>query len=62
MAGDKATKTWITGPNPRPSHAAMNGVTVPIDEKFPNGLMWPADPAGDADEVAGCNCELELEL
>lgn len=60
QAGDTATKTWITGENPRPSHAAMDGVTVGIDDKFPNGLMWPADAAGDVDEVAGCNCELEL--
>ena len=52
-------KTWITGRNPRPEHAALDGVTVPIGDKFPNGLMWPGDAASsDADELAGCNCEI----
>lgn len=58
-AGDAATKTWITGPKPRASHAAMNGETVPLSENFSNGLAWPGD-AGDADEVAGCNCSLQI--
>lgn len=53
------TKTWITGHNPRPSHARMNGETVPIDEPFSNGLMWPAE-SGPVDEVAGCNCSIEI--
>lgn len=53
------TKTWVTGPNPRPSHAALNGETVGIDEAFSNGQQWPAE-GGDADEVAGCNCSIEI--
>jgi len=56
-----AEKTWITGPNARPSHAAMNGETVPLSENFSNGLAWPGD-AGDADEVAGCNCSLDITI
>jgi HK97 family phage portal protein len=55
------TKTWITGRNPRESHAAMNGQTVPLDRPFSNGLMWPAE-SGDADEVAGCNCRIEISV
>ena len=27
-------KRWVTGDNPRPAHAAMNGEEVPIDEPF----------------------------
>lgn len=59
--GVEPTKTWITGPNPRSSHAAMNGETVGIDETFSNGLDWPGS-GGDADEVAGCNCSVEVEF
>lgn len=61
VAGDVATKTWVTGPKSRPSHAAMNGETVPLSEDFSNGLAWPGD-GGDADEVAGCNCSLQINI
>lgn len=61
-AGEQAEKTWRTGSNPRPEHARMNGETVPLDEKFSNGLKWPGDSAGGADEVAGCNCALEITV
>jgi HK97 family phage portal protein len=61
VAGEAATKTWITGPKARASHAEMNGETVPLSENFSNGLAWPGD-AGDADEVAGCNCSLEINI
>jgi len=62
VAGDKATKTWITGPKARPSHAAMSGETVPLSENFSNGMAWPGDSAGGADEVAGCNCSLQIDI
>jgi HK97 family phage portal protein len=53
------TKTWRTGgTNPRPSHAALNGDTVPLDDLFGNGLRWPGDGEGDAAETAHCNCHL----
>lgn len=56
-----ATKTWVvTSGNPRPSHAAMDGETVRLSEDFSNGMPWPGSPAGDADELAGCTCELQL--
>jgi hypothetical protein len=57
--GVTPTKTWITGANPRPAHAAMDGETVGIDEQFSNGLDWPGS-GGDVDEVAGCNCTCEV--
>lgn len=62
VAGDKATKTWIAGPKPRASHAAMSGETVPLSENFSNGMAWPGDSAGGADEVAGCNCSLQIDI
>lgn len=57
-----ATKTWVvTSGNPRSSHAAMNGETVPLSRNFSNGMAWPGDGAiGDPDELAGCQCELVI--
>jgi HK97 family phage portal protein len=60
--GTKAQKTWITGPNPRASHAEMDGETVGNDEVFSNGAKWPGDPTLGASEVAGCNCGLEISF
>ena len=59
-----ATKTWdVTSGNPRPSHAAMNGETVPYDKPFSNGAMWPgdADALGPA-EVANCQCAVIIDI
>ena len=53
-------KMWITGDNPRPEHAAMNGETVPINEPFSNGCEWPGDEGGDPDTTCGCNCSTEV--
>ena len=49
-------KEWETGPNSRPTHAAMNGQRVGIDEKFSNGADWPGDDNLSPDESCGCNC------
>ena len=53
-------KRWVTGTNPRPEHAAMNGETVPIDAAFSNGCEWPGDENGDPDTTCGCNCSTEV--
>ena len=53
-------KEWVTGDNPRPSHAMMDGEVVPIDEPFSNGAMWPGDDILDADESCGCNCSTQV--
>ena len=55
-------KVWITGTNPRPEHAAMNGQRVPIDEPFSNGCDWPGDEGGDPDTTCGCNCSVEVVI
>ncbi len=61
QAGGLKSKTWrVNNANPRPSHAAQDGMTVGIGENFPNGQRWPGDPAGGADEVAGCDCSVEF--
>lgn len=53
-------KMWVTGDNPRPEHAMMNGETVPINEAFSNGCEWPGDEGGDPDTTCGCNCSVEI--
>ena len=54
-------KRWrVNSNNPRPTHAAMNGETVGIRENFSNGLRWPGDSRGSADETAGCQCSVEF--
>lgn len=59
-----ATKTWeVNSGNPRASHAAMNGETVPYSEPFSNGAMWPGDSSVlDAAEVANCQCSVLITL
>jgi hypothetical protein len=55
-------KRWKTGgKNPRPSHRALDGEAVGLDDVFGNGLRWPGDGLGDAAETARCNCELDYE-
>lgn len=53
-------KEWQTGPKARDSHAAMNGETVPIDERFSNGADWPGDDSLSPDESCGCNCTTKV--
>lgn len=58
----KPTKTWhVNSRNPRASHASQNGLTVPIDEPFPNGCNWPGEP-GTVEEVAGCKCSVTITI
>jgi len=55
------TKTWrTTSAHPRPSHSALNGVTIAANARFSNGGLWPHDPALSADEVGGCTCVVEF--
>jgi HK97 family phage portal protein len=63
VAGDKATKTWITGKNARPDHAALDGETVLLSENFSNGAAWPGDGGAlGAEDLANCNCELQIDV
>ena len=42
----------------RHSHEEMNEESVPVNEIFPNGLMFPADPSGEPEEVYNCRCTM----
>lgn len=61
-------KTWVTfGDNKvRPSHKAVNGTRIPIDEAFTVGnskLMFPNDTSlgADAEEIVNCRCTLKFD-
>lgn len=57
-------KTWMSthDDRTRESHALMDGETVPLDEPFSNGLMYPADPSGPPEEVYNCRCSMVRKL
>ncbi|EYT84007.1 hypothetical protein CF54_04030 [Streptomyces sp. Tu 6176] len=53
-------KVWRTGgKNPRASHVRLNGDSVELGQTFANGLRWPGDANGSADETAHCDCHLD---
>lgn len=55
------TKEWLafSDAETRETHTAcMAEGPVPIDQPFSNGLMYPLDPSGPADEVINCRCVL----
>jgi HK97 family phage portal protein len=57
--GRQRTKTWVvTSKNSR--HPSLNGETVPVGESFSNGAQWPGDPTLGADDVAHCQCLVDL--
>ena len=56
----KVEKEWVTGPNARDTHIAMNGQRVGIDDNFSNGARWPGDDNLSPDESCGCNCSTEV--
>ena len=53
-------KQWVTGPKARPSHAALDGETVGIEDRFSNGADWPGDDTLTPDESCGCNCSTRV--
>jgi len=57
-------KTWIATMDgrTRDSHLDMDGETVPLDEPFSNGLMYPGELAGPPAEVYNCRCALGSEI
>lgn len=58
--GIKMKKQWLATQDNRTrhSHVLLDGESVPINEKFSNGLMFPADPDGAPAEVYNCRCTL----
>ena len=63
--GINLKKTWVAtlDDRVRESHAELDGETVPIDEPFSNGLMYPADPSGDDPaQVYNCRCTMITQI
>ena len=58
--GIEVKKEWVSARDNRvrDSHAALNGVQVEWDKKFPNGLKCPCDPSGRPEEVYNCRCTM----
>lgn len=59
-SGALSMKTWLTSGDERvrDSHAAQHDMTIPIDERFPNGLMYPGEDGAPPEEVIQCRCLL----
>lgn len=53
-------KEWLTTTDgrERDSHAAIDGQIVGVNQTFGNGLSFPGDPTGAAEEVVDCRCVL----
>lgn len=62
--GIKFKKEWLSAHDGRvrDSHAHLDGVKVEYNKKFPNGLMYPADPSGRPEEVYNCRCTLIADV
>lgn len=58
--GIELEKEWIatSDGSTRDSHAELDGVRVPYNSYFPNGLIYPCDPKGDPSEVYNCRCTM----
>lgn len=54
----KLMKMWVSAQDDRvrDSHAELDGTSVGADEEFANGLKYPRDPSGPAEEVINCRC------
>ena len=57
-------KEWMAtlDSHTRDSHADVDGESVPVESKFSNGLMYPAEAGGDPKEVYNCRCTLVGDL
>lgn len=58
VTADEIEREWSTsGDNRvRESHNEIDGETVAWDAPYSNGLMFPGDPNGPAEEVINCRC------
>lgn len=56
----EVTKSWSAARDHRTrhSHRLVNGEMVEEEEKFSNGLLFPGDPEGPAEEVINCRCRV----
>lgn len=62
--GISLKKVWIATNDSRTRdwHSALNEEARELNEPFSNGLMFPGDPGGGADEVINCRCTMATEI
>lgn len=62
--GFKVNKVWkaTLDNRTRDSHANLDGVSIPIDDVFANGLLKPRDPNGELSEICNCRCCLGTDV
>lgn len=62
--GIKLKKQWLATMDSRvrDSHAWLDGMSIPINDTFPNGCEYPADPSGAPEEVYNCRCTLIADI
>lgn len=62
--GLELEKEWIAtlDDRTRDSHDDIHGEVVPVDEPFSNGLQYPGDQSGPAEEVINCRCVMTTRL
>lgn len=58
--GSPRVKTWVGSGLPNSRHVDVSGETVPVGQPFSNGMLYPGDPDGSAEETAGCQCTLDV--
>lgn len=62
--GGGSSKTWqVNSGTPRESHAALDGVSVALNEDFDvggNSAPWPGASELPVEESAGCTCTVEF--
>lgn len=58
--GEKVQKQWLStlDDKTRPSHVELNGEIAELDEQFSNGLRYPGDGNGAAEEIMNCRCTM----
>lgn len=58
QSGVVKSKSWLSRRDGqiREAHESIDGQTVPLDQPYSNGLMFPGDPDGRAAEVIDCCC------
>ena len=61
--GIKVKKVWLAtlDSRTRDSHQYLDGKTAEVDEKFPNGLLYPGDLGGPPGEIWNCRCTLTYD-
>lgn len=62
--GIEMQKVWVAtlDGRTRDRHQSIDGEKRDIDKPFSNGLMYPGDYSGSAEEVVNCRCTMITEL